>query len=226
MLVGTSYYVQTYNTLESQLDFSITPKAFWFRYFDKVAKAPDSDNNANLMLISFYLKHGMPRYKTWSSKKIYVVKVIGPTETESFVNVRFKVVRGSRNLVFEFTLTDLPCLNLYNWISLFSLLSKDAHKFEPILENLKRMLVSYILEIAKKDVELAAVLRKKPIMQPKETPKDLDKMQKGKFLKDNWSMAYQQRDKASKNVQRCYFFFLTSTFIVLHAWNMFSVIRS
>lgn len=54
------------------------------------------------------------------------------------------------------------------------------------------MLVSYILEIAKMDVEIIVALKKKPTMQPKETLKDLDKMQKGKMLKKNWSMMYKQ----------------------------------
>ncbi|CAI9300279.1 unnamed protein product [Lactuca saligna] len=68
------------------------------------------------------------------------------------------------------------------------------------------MLVSYILEIAKMDVEIVAVLRKKPTAQSKETLKYLDKMQKGNFLKDNWSIMYKQRDRASMKVQRCCFY--------------------
>ncbi|CAI9264060.1 unnamed protein product [Lactuca saligna] len=46
------------NSSESQLDFMKTPKAFLFCCFDKIEKAPDSDNDVNLMLISFYLEHG------------------------------------------------------------------------------------------------------------------------------------------------------------------------
>lgn len=129
-----------------------------------------------LLLISFYFKQGKPHYQTWSLQKISIVNVFGPIETESFLNVHFKAVRGSRNPVFEFTLTELPFLNPSDWISLFSLLLKDAHKFEPILEHWKWMLVSYILEIAKMDVEIIVALKKKPTMQPKETLKDLDKM--------------------------------------------------
>ncbi|CAI9295963.1 unnamed protein product [Lactuca saligna] len=67
------------------------------------------------------------------------------------------------------------------------------------------MLVSYILVIGKMDVEIVVVLRKKPTMQPKETLKDLDKMQNRRIMEDNWSMAYQQRDKTSLNIQRCCF---------------------
>ncbi|CAI9301617.1 unnamed protein product [Lactuca saligna] len=147
------------NILGSQLDFLITPKAFLFRYFDKVAKAPYSDNSANLMLISF-------------------------------------------NLNME-SLSTKPGVQRY----FFLLRLLDAQKFELILEHLKRMFVSYILEIAKIDMEIVPVLRKKPTVQPKETLKDHDNMQKGKILKDNWSMAYQERNKACVNVQRCCFFF-------------------
>ncbi|CAI9260637.1 unnamed protein product [Lactuca saligna] len=107
-----------------------------------------------------------PQYQTWSSKKIAIVKVFRPDETESFINVRFKAVRGARSSVFEFTFVDLPCLNPYEWIYLFTHLSKDKQKFEPIVAHLKRMLVSYIQEIGKTDVEIATMLRKKPIVQP------------------------------------------------------------
>ena len=53
------------------------------------------------------------------------------------------------------------------------------------------------------DVEIVVVRRKKPTVQPKETLKDIDRMQKGKILKENWIMSYQQREKAGVNVQRC-----------------------
>ena len=96
------------------------------------------------MMFLFYLKHMKPQYKTWRSKKITVVKVFGPIETESFLDAHFKVRRGATILVFEFTLTDLSCLNPFDWISLLLLLLKDEKKFEPIIAHLKRMLVGYI----------------------------------------------------------------------------------
>lgn len=132
------------NTLKSQLDLPITSKAFVFRSFEKIEKAPTSDTDVYHMVFSFYLKYGRPQYHTWSSKKIAIIKVFKPAETEDFINVRFKALRGASNSVFEFTLADLPCLNPYDWISLFSLLSKDEQKYEPILAHLKGMLVSYI----------------------------------------------------------------------------------
>ncbi|CAI9290477.1 unnamed protein product [Lactuca saligna] len=42
------------NMADSQLDFPITPKAFLFRCFEKIEKAPLSDYDVNHMLISFY----------------------------------------------------------------------------------------------------------------------------------------------------------------------------
>lgn len=96
------------------------------------------------------------------------MKLFGTVETDSFINARFKAVRGVGSSVFEFSLADLPCLNPYDWISLVNIFSKDEQKFEPILAHLRRMLVSYIQEIRKMNVEIAAVLKKKPTMQPKE----------------------------------------------------------
>lgn len=75
------------------------------------------------------------------------------------------MVRGVGNLVFEFSLANLPCLNLYDWISLFSLLSKDEQKYESVLAHLKRMLVYYIQDFGKMDVEIATVFRKKPVSE-------------------------------------------------------------
>ena len=99
------------NTLDSQLDFPITPKAFLFRSFDRVENALESVNNVNLMLISFYLKHGNPQYQILSSKKITTMKVIRPIETESFLNAWFKITRGVVSSVLKFSLVDLPYLN-------------------------------------------------------------------------------------------------------------------
>ncbi|CAI9282028.1 unnamed protein product [Lactuca saligna] len=42
-----------------------------------------------------------PQYEMWSAIKITVVKVIGPKETESFPNAKFKIVRGSASQARE-----------------------------------------------------------------------------------------------------------------------------
>ncbi|KAL7587925.1 hypothetical protein Lser_V15G40915 [Lactuca serriola] len=58
-----------------------------------VANVPFTDKGADQMLFSVNLKHMKPQYETWSSKKIIVVKVSGPIETESFPKAHFKEVR-------------------------------------------------------------------------------------------------------------------------------------
>ncbi|CAI9291498.1 unnamed protein product [Lactuca saligna] len=162
------------NSPDPQIDLPITPKAFQFCCFDRVVNAPPFDSGADKIPFSFYLKHVKPQYETWSSKKIIVVKVSGPIETESFFNVRFKVERGATSQIYEFTITDLPCLNLYDWILLLHLLVRDEKKFEPIIAHLKRMLVSYILDNGNMDVEIVAALQRKPTVLPKEAPKDFE----------------------------------------------------
>ncbi|CAI9279050.1 unnamed protein product [Lactuca saligna] len=96
------------NTADSQLDFSITPRAFLFRCFEKIERAPISNNDANQMLFSFYLKYGKPQFKTWSWKKIVVVKVYAPVPTENFINIKSKEFRGTIRVENDFTLANLP----------------------------------------------------------------------------------------------------------------------
>lgn len=54
----------------------------------------------------------------------------------------------------EFTLTDLPCMNSYDWILLFNIVLMDEKKYEPIVVHLRRILICYMHEIAKMDVEI------------------------------------------------------------------------
>lgn len=60
--------------------------------------------------------------------KIVVVKVIGPIETESFPNAKFKVAKGSACQAYEFTLADLPSLNPNDWIVLYNMLLREKEK--------------------------------------------------------------------------------------------------
>ena len=73
--------------------------------------------------------------------KITVVKVTGPIETDSFLNAKFKVVRGSTSQVYEFILVDLPCINPYEWIMLYNLLILGEKKYEPVINHLKLMII-------------------------------------------------------------------------------------
>ncbi|CAI9262157.1 unnamed protein product [Lactuca saligna] len=55
------------------------------------------------------------------------------------------------------------------------------------------------------DVEIAAVLLRKPSVEPKETTNDVIKMKFGRIQKDNWTVAFQQSDREGKKVQKCLF---------------------
>ncbi|CAI9303037.1 unnamed protein product [Lactuca saligna] len=171
------------NSMDSYLDLSITLKAFQFRSFDKIENTSLPDCDIDQALFSFHLKHMKPQYETWSSKKIIVVKVFGPIETESFINACFKVACGVASSMFEFTLANFPCLNPFDSISLLHLWLIDEQKFEPIVSHIKRMLVSYIHEVNKMKVEIASFLRKKPTILPKEPSNDFEIYEAGKNMK-------------------------------------------
>ncbi|CAI9303077.1 unnamed protein product [Lactuca saligna] len=156
------------NSQDSQIEPPITPKAFRFHAFVKVANSPFTDSGADQLLFSFYLKHMKPRYETWSAHKIVVVKVTRPIETESFPSVKFKVVRD----VDE----------------------REKEKSEPVMSYLQLMLNSYIQEVGLMDVDIVAVLKKKPTVVPKEALKDFEKLKPGKIYDDGWFVVYQSRE--------------------------------
>ncbi|CAI9303966.1 unnamed protein product [Lactuca saligna] len=114
----------------------------------------------NQILFSFYLKYAKPQYKTLSLKKICALRVKSPIQTEDFLNIQFKGFRGADKIMDEFTLVDSFCMNPCDWISLFIIVMKDEQKYKPIVAHLKRMLICYILEITKMDVEIASVRKK------------------------------------------------------------------
>ena len=109
----------------------------------------------------------------WSASKITAVKVIGPIETENFPNAKFKVVRGSARQAHQFTLADQPCLDHYNWIMLYNLLLRNGQKYEPVITHLKLMIVLYVQEVGKMDMEIVVVLRRKASVLPKKAQKVL-----------------------------------------------------
>ncbi|CAI9262130.1 unnamed protein product [Lactuca saligna] len=81
----------------------------------------------------------------------------------------------------------------------------DEHKYEPIVMYLKRVSISYIQEVEKMDVEIAAVLRKKPIVLPKGALENFDKMKLDIIRKDGWCMAFQIREKSDVEFHRVCF---------------------
>ncbi|CAI9283896.1 unnamed protein product [Lactuca saligna] len=183
------------NSPDSQLHLQITLKAFQFRSFYRIVNARLPDRNVDEELFSFYLKFLKQQYKMWSSKKIRAINVFGPIKIESFINAHFNVARGAASSTFEFILTDMPFLNPFDWISLLLLFLKDEQKFEPIIAHIKRMLVRYINEVGKMDVEIATALNKKPTFLPKEPLKDLDTMILGRIQKKDWSVTFQKRER-------------------------------
>ncbi|CAI9288708.1 unnamed protein product [Lactuca saligna] len=122
----------------------MTPKAFKFRSFIKVANVSSSDNGVDQLLFAFYLKYMKPQYETWSMIKITTVKVTGSIETDSFPNAKFKVIKGSESQVHEITLAYLPCINPYDWIMLYNILMREEQKYKPVVSYLKLLILSYI----------------------------------------------------------------------------------
>lgn len=194
------------NTQDLQMDMPITLKAFKFCSFVKVANVPSTDSDADHLLFSFYLKHMKPQYETQSASKITTVKVTCPIETDSFPNAKLKVVRGYASQVHEFTLVDLPCLNPYVWIMLYNLLVKDGQKYEPIISHLNLMIVLYVQEVGKMDVEIAVVLRRKPSVLPKEAPKGFEKLKLSKIYKEGWYVVFQARERNDADFHKACFF--------------------
>lgn len=63
------------------------------------------------------------------------------------------------------------------------------------------------------DVEIAAVLQKKPSVIPKETTNDVTKMKLRKIHRDNWSVAFQKSNRDGENVKK--FLFSCLNYIVV-----------
>ncbi|CAI9299672.1 unnamed protein product [Lactuca saligna] len=123
-----SVFYELDNIAESQPDFPITPRAFLFKCFEKISKAHLSDSDVNQTLLSFYLKYGKPQFQTWCLQKIIAVRVYASISTEILINIKFKGFKGANRTEMEFTLANLPCMNPYDWISLFLILSKYEQK--------------------------------------------------------------------------------------------------
>lgn len=59
----------------------------------------------------------------------------------------------------EFTSTNLPFTNPYEWISLFNIVLKYEKKYNPIVALMKSMLICYILEITNMDIKIVLLLQ-------------------------------------------------------------------
>ncbi|CAI9276993.1 unnamed protein product [Lactuca saligna] len=86
------------------------------------------------------------------------------------------------------------------------MLSKDEQKYEPIISHMRRMMICYIHEVAKMDVEIASMLKKRPVVKLGEEPMDFPKRKLGKIRKEDWSVMYQRKE--GEKVQQILFFLL------------------
>lgn len=123
------------NSKDSQFDMPIRRKAFTFHCFDSTVEVPFPSPKVDRELIDFYLKYGQTQYLTWGAQKIITVKVLKPTPADKFVNVHFKITRGSANSVSMISLADLPNLNPHDWILLYNILlnNTNSKEYEPIV---------------------------------------------------------------------------------------------
>lgn len=87
-------------------------------------------------------------------KRIVGLKVGIPKNADRFRNVHFKAFRGHNSVIHEFTLADLPFLGPYDWILMFNIVVKGVAKYEPIYNQLRKLIRCYILEMEMMDVEL------------------------------------------------------------------------
>ncbi|KAL7583768.1 hypothetical protein Lser_V15G45863 [Lactuca serriola] len=168
-----------YNSVDSQLDMPLTRKAFIFHAFSNIYEVPHPNPEVDRELIDFYLKAARPQYLTWSTQKIVNVRVLKPYTEGRFINVRFKVIRGSAKSEHLITLADLPNLNPHDWIVLHNILLTNEAEYGPIIDHLKRMIVCYIMEVALMDQEVATVFKKKPKIAPVGSASDLNQMKNG-----------------------------------------------
>lgn len=151
----------TNNDVECQLDFLITPRVFLFICFENIDKVPLSNVATNKKLCLFYLKFSKPHYESWSLRKLVGLKVRLPEKVDGFLNIHFKAYRGQNRIIHEFTLVYFPFLSPSDWISMFNTVGKDVAKYEPIYQHLRKLIICYILEMSKMDVDISAMLNEK-----------------------------------------------------------------
>ncbi|CAI9276573.1 unnamed protein product [Lactuca saligna] len=109
-------------------------------------------------------------------QNITTINVSGSIVTGGFVKAKSKVTRGSENVLHEFTYVDMSNRNPHNWIMLVKFLMLEEQKYEPILAHIKRMLVLYICEVAKLQIEIVVVLKRKPTINPIGRASDISEM--------------------------------------------------
>ena len=74
------------------------------------------------------------------------------------------------------------------------------------MSYLQIMIKSYIQEIGEMNVEVAALLRKKPSAVLKESPKDFENLKLGKIYSKEWYVVYQAREWTGADFRKACFF--------------------
>ncbi|CAI9289765.1 unnamed protein product [Lactuca saligna] len=92
--------------------------------------------------------------------------------------------------------------------SQYEMWSANEEKYEPIIAHLKLMTISYIQEVGTMDLEIEVVLRKKPSVVPKESPKGFEKLKPGNFYKDSWYVVFEDKERNEADYRKTCFFFL------------------
>ncbi|CAI9290582.1 unnamed protein product [Lactuca saligna] len=136
-------------SLKSLCEISVTKNLMIFRLLQRIYK-----------LKKLSSKYAKPRFKTWSLKKICALRVKSPVQT------LFKGFMGTNQIMDEFNMAYLPFMNPYDWISLLLIVKKYEQKYEFIVAHLKRMPICYVHEIAKMEIDIAYVLKKRTILKP------------------------------------------------------------
>lgn len=107
---------------------------YLFKCFQNIVGVCLAKIVANKKLFKFYVTHSKPQYVVWSLKKIVVVKKCEEEKTDGYTNYKFTVLRGLTTKLFEFSFTDLPIMNPYDWFMLFSHLMQQESKFASQLQ--------------------------------------------------------------------------------------------
>lgn len=67
---------------------------------------------------------------------------------------------------------------------MFNIIMKAVEKYEPIYHHLRKLIRCYILEMLKMHVEIASMLKKKPILKPFDQPVDIENLKVGSIAKE------------------------------------------
>lgn len=134
--------------------------------FDSIVKAPLSNKGVNKDFFLLLCEEFKALVESWRLQRTVALEVGKPMVVDVFTNVGLKVYRGHSQTLHELSLTDIPFLNPYDWISLFNIIVKDTVNYDPNFQFSWRMIRAYIIEIAKMDVQITTFLNRKPILKP------------------------------------------------------------